>query len=82
MSTPWDTRTYDLSRQPRPAWASEVLGRLEGIALDATVWMSGTAPVARAGGARLAPFSTSSLTSLDAIVSTAMLHWVTDHDRL
>ena len=37
MSTPWDARTYDVSSQPQQAWAADVLGRLRGIAPDATV---------------------------------------------
>jgi trans-aconitate 2-methyltransferase len=36
MGTPWDARTYDRTSGPQQAWASEVLGRLEGIAPDAT----------------------------------------------
>jgi trans-aconitate 2-methyltransferase len=37
MSTPWDAHTYDVSSQPQQAWAADVLGRLRGIELDATV---------------------------------------------
>jgi len=37
MSTPWDADTYDVSSQPQQAWAGDVLGRLTGIAPDATV---------------------------------------------
>jgi trans-aconitate 2-methyltransferase len=36
MSTPWDARTYDRSSQPQQEWASDVLGRLSGLAPDAT----------------------------------------------
>lgn len=37
MSTPWDAHTYDVSSQPQQAWAADVLGRVRGIAPDATV---------------------------------------------
>src|SRR3954447_12954712 len=37
MTTPWDAGTYDRSSAPQQAWAADVLGRLEGIAPDATV---------------------------------------------
>ena len=37
MSTPWDAGTYDRSSAPQQAWSADVLGRLEGIAPDATV---------------------------------------------
>lgn len=37
MSASWDARTYDVSSQPQQAWAADVLGRLAGIAPDATV---------------------------------------------
>jgi trans-aconitate 2-methyltransferase len=37
MSTPWDAYTYDVASQPQQAWAADVLGRLRGIAPDATV---------------------------------------------
>lgn len=37
MGTPWDARTYDETSAPQQSWASEVLGRLESIAPEATV---------------------------------------------
>ena len=37
MGTPWDAGTYDRSSAPQQSWAADVLGRLEGIAPDATV---------------------------------------------
>src|SRR3954454_5389957 len=37
MTTPWDAGTYDRSSAPQQAWAADVLGRLEGIAPDATI---------------------------------------------
>jgi trans-aconitate 2-methyltransferase len=114
-STPWDAHTYDLSSQPQQAWASEVLGRLESIAADATVLDvgCGTGRVTEAmlalvpRGRVLAMDASADMVALarerlgdraevwcqdvleldldepvDAIVSTATLHWVTDHDRL
>jgi trans-aconitate 2-methyltransferase len=115
MSTPWDARTYDRTSEPQQAWASEVLGRLEGIAPDATVLDvgCGTGRVTEAlvdlvpRGRVLALDASEEMVALarrrlgdraevwcqdvldlelaepvDAIVSTATLHWVTDHDRL
>jgi trans-aconitate 2-methyltransferase len=37
VGTPWDAGTYDRTSGPQQAWASDVLGRLDGIASDATV---------------------------------------------
>ena len=37
MGTPWDARTYDATSAPQQQWAADVLGRLEGIAPDATI---------------------------------------------
>src|SRR3954466_10351974 len=37
MPTEWDAGTYDRSSAPQQSWAADVLGRLEGIAPDATV---------------------------------------------
>src|SRR3954471_15853393 len=37
MGTAWDARTYDRSSEPQQSWASEVLGRVEGVAPDAAV---------------------------------------------
>jgi trans-aconitate 2-methyltransferase len=115
MGTPWDARTYDRTSGPQQAWASEVLGRLEGIAPDATVLDvgCGTGRVTEAllalvpRGRVLALDASEEMVALarrrlgdraevwcqdvldleldeavDAIVSTATLHWVTDHDRL
>jgi trans-aconitate 2-methyltransferase len=115
VGTPWDARTYDRSSEPQQAWASEVLGRLEGIAPDATVLDvgCGTGRVTEAllalvpRGRVLAIDASADMVALarrrlgdrvavwredvldldldqpvDAIVSTAALHWVTDHDRL
>jgi trans-aconitate 2-methyltransferase len=115
MGTPWDARTYDRTSGPQQAWASEVLGRLEGIAPDATALDvgCGTGRVTEAllalvpRGRVLALDASEEMVALarrrlgdragvwcqdvldldldepvDAIVSTATLHWVTDHDRL
>ena len=115
MGTPWDARTYDRTSGPQQAWGSEVLGRLEGIAPDATVLDvgCGTGRVTQAlmtlvpRGRVLALDASEEMVRLarrrlgdraevwcqdvleldldepvDAIVSTATLHWVTDHDRL
>jgi trans-aconitate 2-methyltransferase len=115
MGTPWDADTYDRSSEPQQAWASEVLGRLEGIAPDATVLDvgCGTGRVTEAllalvpRGRVLAFDASADMVALardrlgdraevwcqdaleldldepvDAILSTATLHWVTDHDRL
>ena len=115
MGTRWDARTYDLSSEPQQAWASEVLGRIAGIAPDATVLDvgCGTGRVTEAllslvpRGRVLALDASPEMVALarsrlgdraqvwcqdvldlelgepaDAIVSTAALHWVSDHDRL
>jgi trans-aconitate 2-methyltransferase len=115
MGTPWDASTYDSSSEPQQAWASEVLGRIEGIAPDATVLDvgCGTGRVTEAllalvpRGRVLALDASADMVALarrrlgdraevwcqdvldldldepvDAIVSTATLHWVTDHGRL
>jgi trans-aconitate 2-methyltransferase len=115
MGTPWDARTYDESSAPQQEWASEVLGRLEGIAPDAIALDvgCGTGRVTEAlmelvpRGRVLAIDASPAMVALargrlgdraqvwcqdvldldldepvDAIVSTATLHWVTDHDRL
>src|SRR3954464_14730403 len=37
MPTEWDAGTYDRPSAPQQSWAADVLGRLEGIAADATV---------------------------------------------
>jgi trans-aconitate 2-methyltransferase len=115
MGTPWDARTYDETSGPQQAWAAEVLGRLEGVAPDATVLDvgCGTGRVTEAlvalvpRGRVLALDASEEMVALarrrlgdrarvwcqdvldldldepvDAIVSTATLHWVTDHERL
>jgi trans-aconitate 2-methyltransferase len=115
MGTPWDARTYDRTSGPQQSWASEVLGRLGGIAADATVLDvgCGTGRVTEAlltlvpRGRVLALDASEEMVTLarrrlgdrarvwcedvleldldrpvDAIVSTATLHWVTDHERL
>src|SRR5215218_11246118 len=115
MGTPWDAGAYDRSSEPQQAWASEVVGRLEGIAPDATVLDvgCGTGRVTEAllalvpRGRVLALDASVDMVELargrlgdraevwcqdvldleleepvDAIVSTATFHWVTDHDRL
>jgi trans-aconitate 2-methyltransferase len=115
MGTPWDARTYDRTSAPQQAWAADVLGRLAGVAEDATVLDvgCGTGRVTEAladlvaRGRVLAIDASAEMVELarrrlgdraevwrqdvlelelaepvDAIVSTATLHWVTDHDRL
>jgi len=115
MGTPWDAQTYDKTSEPQQEWASEVLGRLEGIAQNATVLDvgCGTGRVTEAllslvpQGRVLAIDASPDMVALarrrlgnraqvwcqdvlelyldlpvDAIVSTATLHWVPDHDRL
>lgn len=115
MGTPWDASTYDRSSEPQQSWASEVLGRLEGVAPDATILDigCGTGRVTEAllelvpqGRVRALDASAEMVAlarrrlgeradvwcqdvldldldePVDAIVSTATLHWVTDHDRL
>jgi trans-aconitate 2-methyltransferase len=115
MGTPWDARTYDRTSGPQQEWASEVLGRLEEIAPDATTLDvgCGTGRVTEAllalvpRGRVLALDASEEMVALartrlgdraevwcqdvldldldepvDAIVSTATLHWVSDHDRL
>ena len=115
MGTPWDARTYDRSSQPQQSWASEVLGRLEGIAPDAAALDvgCGTGLVTQAllalvpDGRVLALDASPDMVAIararlgdraevwcqdvldleldapvDAVVSTATLHWVPDHDRL
>jgi trans-aconitate 2-methyltransferase len=115
MGTPWDARTYDRSSEPQQAWASEVLGRLRGLAPDASVLDvgCGTGRVTEEllalvpQGRVLALDASAEMVALarerlgaraevwvqdvleldlaqpvDAVVSTATLHWVTDHDRL
>jgi trans-aconitate 2-methyltransferase len=115
MGTPWDARTYDETSSPQQAWASDVLGRLDGIAQDATLLDvgCGTGRVTESllslvpRGRVLAIDASADMVELarkrlgdraevwcqdvleldldqpvDAIVSTATLHWVTDHDRL
>jgi trans-aconitate 2-methyltransferase len=115
MSAAWDAPTYDRSSEPQQSWAADVLGRLEGIAPDATLLDvgCGTGRVTEAlvafvpRGRVLAIDASADMVALarrrlggraevwcqdvldldldepvDAIVSTATLHWVTDHDRL
>ncbi len=115
MGTPWDAQTYDRTSEPQQAWAAEVLGRLSGIAPDATVLDvgCGTGRVTEAlaamvpQGRVLAIDASAEMVELarrrlgaraelwradvleleleppvDAIVSTATLHWVGDHERL
>jgi trans-aconitate 2-methyltransferase len=115
MPAPWDARTYDRSSGPQQEWAEDVLGRLDGLAPDATVLDvgCGTGRVTEAlvalvpRGRVLALDASPDMVELarqrlgdgatvwcqnvleleleepvDAIVSTAALHWVPDHDRL
>ena len=111
----WDADTYDTTSAPQQAWGAEVLGRLEGLAPDATVLDvgCGTGRVTEAlaslvpRGRVLAFDASPEMVALaqarlgdraevwcqdvleldldgavDAVVSTAVLHWVPDHDRL
>src|SRR3954469_19341977 len=115
MGTAWDAHTYDRSSEPQQSWASEVLGRVEAVAPDATVLDvgCGTGRVTEEllklvpRGRVMAIDASADMVELarrrlgdqaevwcqevldldleepvDAIVSTATLHWVTDHDRL
>jgi trans-aconitate 2-methyltransferase len=68
VGTPWDARTYDQSSQPQQAWASEVLARGR-LGDRAEVWCQDVLDLELD-------------TPVDVVVSTAALHWVTDHDRL
>src|SRR5919199_1615866 len=113
MATEWDARTYDEASAPQQAWAADVLGRLDGLAPDATVLDvgCGTGRVTEAlvplvpRGRVLAIDASAEMVALarkrlggradvwrqdvldleleeavDAVVSTATLHWVPDHD--
>src|SRR3954451_12111349 len=115
MSTPWDAPTYDRTSAPQQSWGSDALGRLDGIAPEATVLDvgCGTGRVTEAllelvpRGHVLAIDASADMVELargrlgerarvwhedvldlrlgdpvDAVVSTATFHWVTDHDRL
>jgi trans-aconitate 2-methyltransferase len=115
MTTTWDASTYDRSSGPQQLWASDVLGRLEGISENAMALDvgCGTGRVTEAllalvpRGRVLAMDASADMVALarrrlgdrvdvwcqdvldldldrpvDAIVSTATLHWVADHDRL
>ncbi len=68
MGTPWDARTYDRTSEPQQAWASEVLARRR-LGDRAEVWCQDVLDLDLEQ-------------PVDAIVSTATLHWVSDHDRL
>ncbi len=115
MATRWDAHTYDRTSEPQQAWAADVLARLDGLALDASVLDvgCGTGRVTEAlltlvpQGRVLAIDASAEMVELarrrlgeratiwredaldleldepvDAVVSTATLHWVTDHERL
>ena len=115
MTTLWDARTYDVSSQPQQAWAADVLGRLTGVAADATVVDVGCGTgrvtaqlvelvpqgrvlafdaspamveLARARLGNRAEVWCQDVASLelaepvDVVVSNAVLHWVTDHERM
>src|ERR1700733_9732505 len=79
MGTPWDARRYQQSSQPQQAWASDVL------AMDASQDM--VALARKRLGDRAEVWCQDALDldleeHVDAILSTATLHWVTDHDCL
>lgn len=115
MSTPWDAHSYDVSSQPQQAWAIDIVGRLEGIAPDATLLDVGCGTgrvteqllelvpqgrvlafdaspemveLARARLGERAEVWCQDVLSLalpepvDVVVSNAVLHWVTDHERM
>jgi trans-aconitate 2-methyltransferase len=115
MNTDWDARAYDLLSGPQQQWAQDVLGRLPGLARDATILDvgCGTGRVTEAllelvpDGRVLAIDASPEMVrlarerlgeradvwcqdvldlelehSVDAVVSTATLHWVPDHERL
>jgi trans-aconitate 2-methyltransferase len=115
VGTPWDAQTYDRTSEPQQAWAADVLGRLAGIAPNATVLDvgCGTGRVTELllplvpDGQVLAIDQSADMVALaserlggrarvwrqdalelaldrpvDAIVSTATLHWIPDHDHL
>jgi trans-aconitate 2-methyltransferase len=115
MPTEWDARSYDASSAPQQTWAADVLGRLDGLAVDAGVLDvgCGTGRVTEAlvalvpRGRVLAIDASDEMVALarerlgdradvwrqdvldleleqrvDAVVSTATLHWVRDHDRM
>ena len=115
VATPWDARTYDVTSQPQQSWAEDVVGRLAGIAPDATVLDVGCGTglvterllelvpqgrvlaidasadmvelARRRLGTRATVWCQSALDlavewPVDAIFSTATLHWVPEHDRL
>lgn len=115
MATPWDADSYDRISAPQQSWAEDVLGRLAGIASDATVLDVGCGTgrvterllelvprgrvlaidasqemvdLTRARlGDRAEVWCCSALEldlheEVDAVFSTATLHWVPEHDRL
>ena len=115
MGTPWDAVTYDSTSQPQQDWALDVLGRLRGIAPDATVLDVGCGTglvterllelvpegrvlaidasaemvelARRRLGGRATVWQQDALElrveePVEAIFSTATLHWVPEHDRL
>jgi len=74
MGTSWDAHTYDVSSEPQQAWASDVLARLQNIAL-ARDRLGDRAEVLCQD-----VLDRDIADPVDVIVSTAALHWVPDHE--
>jgi trans-aconitate 2-methyltransferase len=86
VSTSWDASTYDRTSAPQQKWASAVLERIaDRIPPNATVLDvgCGTGRVTEAVIELVPDVLQLELDApIDAVISTATLHWVPDHHRL